>query len=451
MSWYQDPEILAGIQRMLTGKDTVTPMVQARLERRKAEQGLTKGDVDIAGARQAQALKDSAEGRLVRDDKREQEAYDPASPRSKTAHQVFDRVAQKLGIDPTNMSAADLERYQGVMDRLQGHQVQAEHYANTRADQKLTQDRLDRNTDINERRAAALEQHYTNQDAAKMRRPGKGGGGKGGTTSSTPLPNFNEDGSLNETNVGINSKRAGFKSSAQYLEEIRKAVKTKPEKLPDFDDQGRFIQENVGQNAQSAGMSVPQYTGMAKNREITDKERIGMQAGEDAIQTMERVLKEKPNHGTGIIESAWKTMLNTWAPESLQDPAFAAFKVMAGRQLADYIHQITGAAMGEAEAKRLIQNLPSADSDDDKQFMAKGLKVLEELREKQKLYIDMMAQSGKAVPNQYLSRIGGAPAPTTAQSAPQASPAAAPPPGSSFTPEKAARRLELQRKLGIVK
>jgi hypothetical protein len=63
----------------------------------------------------------------------------------------------------------------------------------------------------------------------------------------------------------------------------------------------------------------------------------------------------------------------------------------------------------------------------------------------------MMAQSGKAVPNQYLSRIGGAPAPTTAQSAPQASPAAAPPPGSSFTPEKAARRLELQRKLGIVK
>ena len=53
-----------------------------------------------------------------------------------------------------------------------------------------------------------------------------------------------------------------------------------------------------------------------------------------------------------------------------QSPEWSKFKATAGSQLADYIKSISGGAVSETERASLLQNVPSAD-DDDEEFVAK--------------------------------------------------------------------------------
>jgi len=126
---------------------------------------------------------------------------------------------------------------------------------------------------------------------------------------------------------------------------------------------------------------------------LSDKQ-LSMVANYDkSLDIIKTIIEDKSKFDTGPVAGRWHTMAG-WV--GMNDAKKAAFKAEVGDQLAQYIKSISGAAVSEQEAARLIANLPTM-NDNDEQFISKLNTVRERLEQGRRIDLDLMGKQGKQV------------------------------------------------------
>lgn len=126
---------------------------------------------------------------------------------------------------------------------------------------------------------------------------------------------------------------------------------------------------------------------------LSDKEVAELSDIDKSLSVLNRIKAEKPNINTGPASAA-----QSWAAQlvGMDDSEKSAFKALVGDQLAQYIKSISGAAVSEQEAQRLLQNIPKI-SDQDETFTTKLAELEKTLREGRQIRTQNLRRRGKDV------------------------------------------------------
>ena len=129
--------------------------------------------------------------------------------------------------------------------------------------------------------------------------------------------------------------------------------------------------------------------------ELSDKQTEQINAfdtGQNLI-TKIRDLFPKAKDDLGFYASKFEEG-KKFVPGMERDSDFVAMQQMVGTQLADYVKQISGAAVSEEEAQRLAKNIPSV-NDKPNEFMRKLDEFEKILQENRKISLDSYKKQGK--------------------------------------------------------
>jgi len=131
-----------------------------------------------------------------------------------------------------------------------------------------------------------------------------------------------------------------------------------------------------------------------KMERLSDKQVENVTGINKAISHIESIIGDKPKFETGPKADLRNKAAHTIGKD---DPEISAFRSRVGEQLATYIKSISGAAVSEPEAQRLIANMPTM-YDSDEVFMAKAKRLLEDLKKDKEIYLkDLQTQGKKTV------------------------------------------------------
>lgn len=132
-----------------------------------------------------------------------------------------------------------------------------------------------------------------------------------------------------------------------------------------------------------------------KDAKITPAQQKVLSGIENSLSSIEKIESEKSKIDTGPFANArnWLAKIPGW-----DDKKVSAFKSEVNRNLAEYIHSISGTAASDKERPFLMDNLPNM-SDNDDTFMSKLKSFKEGLNRIKENELMTLEKSGKNVQN----------------------------------------------------
>lgn len=126
---------------------------------------------------------------------------------------------------------------------------------------------------------------------------------------------------------------------------------------------------------------------------VSDKQTDALSGMDKAISHIKNIIAQKPNFPTGPGADIKNKAQHVFG---IDDAQTSGFRSAVGEQLASYIKSISGSAVSEPEAQRLIQNLPTM-YDNDEVFTVKANRILKDLENDKSIYLTSLKGQGKNV------------------------------------------------------
>lgn len=126
---------------------------------------------------------------------------------------------------------------------------------------------------------------------------------------------------------------------------------------------------------------------------LSDKQTQAITDIDKAISHIKDIILQKPSISTGPKADLRNKIAHVGG---VDDATISGFRSAVGEQLASYIKSISGAAVSEPEARRLLANMPTM-YDNDETFTVKAQRVLESLEKDKEIYLANLNKQGKNV------------------------------------------------------
>jgi hypothetical protein len=125
----------------------------------------------------------------------------------------------------------------------------------------------------------------------------------------------------------------------------------------------------------------------------SDKQVTAITSLDDTLGAIESIKRQKGDYDTGPVSA-----FQSWSAQlvGMDDAEKSAFKAQVGDQLAQYMKDISGAAVSDKERARLSQNLPKM-SDNDETFASKLQVVEDRLKMHRRNALINMKKQGKDI------------------------------------------------------
>jgi hypothetical protein len=191
-------------------------------------------------------------------------------------------------------------------------------------------------------------------------------------------------GQLNDSNARRDPNSAISQFVAQEYEKITGNPVPKGFNAEQFKDLGIDLDKLLTKRADL------QQKQLEKSK-LSDKQVTVIGEYEKPLAMLKDIMNRKSKFETGPLAGRVHT-LGGWL--GMSDPDKAAFKSTVGESLAQYIKNISGAAVSESERQALLANLPTMNDDDDV-FMAKAKETYERIERNKNIELSLMEKQGK--------------------------------------------------------